>query len=110
MKNDFFTLQVKLIELCETSFFSAIFLPVEVWLLPVCFSATNKNNEKRLKIDALERMAANMNKHETVSGVISFDEMNFSKSATENNSTNNLTFSEDEEEEANIYDLQGNIL
>ena len=55
-------------------------------------------------------MAANMNKHETVSGVISFDEMNFSKSATENNSTNNLTFSEDEEEEANIYDLQGNVL
>ena len=51
-----------------------------------------------------------MNKHETVSGVISFDEMNFSKSATENNSTNNLTFSEDEEEEANIYDLQGNVL
>ena len=40
-----------------------------------------------------------------------FDEMNFSKSTTtENNSANNLTFSEDEDEEANIYDSQGNIM
>ena len=54
-------------------------------------------------------MAANMNEPETFSGVISFEEMNFSKSATENNSANNSTFSEDEEKEANIYDSQGNI-
>ena len=53
--------------------------------------------------------ANNMNKHETFSGVISFEEINFSKSTTENNSTNNFTFSEDEEEEANMYDSQGNI-
>ena len=54
-------------------------------------------------------MATNMNEHETFSGVTSFEEMNFSKSTTENNSANNLTFFEDEEEEANIHDLQGNI-
>ena len=42
-------------------------------------------------------MAANMNEHETFSGVISFEEINFCKSTTEN-----LTFFEDEEEEANI--------
>ena len=52
-------------------------------------------------------MAANMNIHETFSGVISFEEMNFSKSTTENNIANNLT--EGKEEEANIYDWQGNI-
>ena len=55
-------------------------------------------------------MAANMNEPETFFGVISFEEMNFSKSATENNSANNSTFSEDEEKEVNIYDLQGNKL
>ena len=55
-------------------------------------------------------MAANMNEPETFFGVISFEEMSFSKSATENNSTNNSTFSEDEEKEVNIYDLQGNKL
>ena len=33
-------------------------------------------------------MAANMNEHETFSGVISFEDMNFSKSTTENNSAN----------------------
>ena len=41
-------------------------------------------------------MAANMNKHETFSGVISFEEKNFSKSTTENNNASNLTFFEDE--------------
>ena len=30
-----------------------------------------------MEFDALETMAANMNKHETFSGVISFEEMNF---------------------------------
>ena len=54
-------------------------------------------------------MAANMNKHETFSGVISFDEINFSKSTAKHNSDNNLTFCVDEEEKANIYDSQGNI-
>ena len=54
-------------------------------------------------------MAANMNEHETFSGVVSFEEINFSKSTTKNNSANSLTFSEDEEEEANICDLQRNI-
>ena len=33
-------------------------------------------------------MAANMNEHETFSGVISFEDMNFSKSTTETNSAN----------------------
>ena len=37
-------------------------------------------------------MAANMNKHEIFYGVISFEEMNFSKTTTENNSANNLPF------------------
>ena len=55
-------------------------------------------------------MAANMNEHETFSGFISFEDINFSHSTAENNSANNLTFSEDEEEEANTYDLQGYIL
>ena len=32
------------------------------------------------------------------------------KSTTKNNTANNSTFSEDEEKEANMYDLQGNIL
>ena len=54
-------------------------------------------------------MAANMNEHETFSGVISFKEMNFSKCTTENNIANNFTFSEGEEEEANIYYSQGKI-
>ena len=36
--------------------------------------------------------------------------MNFPKSTTKNNTANNSTFSEDEEKEANMYDLQGNIL
>ena len=40
----------------------------------------------------LETMAANMNKHETFPCVASFEEMNFSKSTTENNSANNLPF------------------
>ena len=44
-----------------------------------------------------------------VLSLISFEEMNFSKPTTENNSANNSTFSEDEEKEANIYDSQGNI-
>ena len=64
---------------------------------------------KQSEFDALKTMAANMNKHETFSGAIKFEEMNFSNSATENNSANNLTFLEDEEEEVNKYDSQGNI-
>ena len=44
-----------------------------------------------------------------VLSLIRFEEMNFSKSTTENNSANNSTFSEDEEKEANVYDSQGNI-
>ena len=55
-----------------------------------------------MEFDTLETMAANMNKHKTFSGVISFEEMNFFKSTNENNSANNSTFSEDEEKEANI--------
>ena len=35
-------------------------------------------------------MAANMSKHETFSGIISFEEMNFSKSNTVNDSANKL--------------------
>ena len=58
--------------------------------------------KKKTEFDALETMAANMNKHKTFSGVISFEEMNFSKSTNEKNSANNSTFSEDEEKEANI--------
>ena len=46
-----------------------------------------------------------MNKHETSSGVISFDDMNFSESTTKNDSANDLSFSEAEEEKANTYDL-----
>ena len=44
-------------------------------------------------------MAANMNKQETSSDNISLEDMNFSKSTTENNSANNLTFSVDKEED-----------
>ena len=46
--------------------------------------------KKKSEFDALETMAANMNKHETFSGVISFEEMNSSKSNTENNNANNF--------------------
>ena len=49
-------------------------------------------------IGHLEAMAANMNKHETFSGVI----ISFANSNTENNSATNFTFSKDLEEEANI--------
>ena len=46
----------------------------------------------------------NMNEHETFSGVIiSFDEISFANSNTENNSANNFTFSKDLEEETKIY-------
>ena len=48
--------------------------------------------KKKLEFDTLETMAANMNKHETFSGVIGFDEINFSKSTTEHNSDNNFNF------------------
>ena len=47
---------------------------------------------KKAEFGALETMAANMNKHEIFYGVISFEEMNFSKTTTENNSANNLPF------------------
>ena len=102
------TLQVKVVEPCQTFYFSANFLPGEVWLLPAGFWATDiwklavLQNEKNPEFDALEIMAANMNEHKTFSGVISFEEMNFYKSTNENNSANNSTFSEDEEKEANI--------
>ena len=69
--------------------------------------------KKKSEFDALEAMAANMNKKLFLVcyQLCMFDEMNFSKSTTtENNSANNLTFSEDEDEEANIYDSQGNII
>ena len=90
------SLQVKAVKLCETSFFSASFLLGEAWLFPVGFWATYRiwklavlQNEKNpQQFEALETMAANMNKHETFSGVISFEDMNFSKSTTENNSAN----------------------
>ena len=55
-----------------------------------------------MEFNTLETMAANMNEHKTFSGVISFEEMNFSKSTNENNSANNSSFSEDEEKEGNI--------
>ena len=63
---------------------------------------------KKSNFNALETMAANMNKHETSSGVIGFEDINFSQPTTENNSANE-SFSEDEEE-ANIYDSQRNIV
>ena len=109
------TLHVKFVELCETSFLSANLLPGEVWPLPAGFVLqTSKVGSftrwKKSEFNALETMAANMNEHETFSGFISFEDINFSQSTAENNSANNLTFSEDEEEEANTYDLQGCIL
>ena len=55
-------------------------------------------------------MAANKIKHKTSSGVINFEDLNFSQSSTENDSANDSSFSEEEEEEVNIYDSQGNIL
>ena len=64
---------------------------------------------KKSNFNALETMAANMNEHETSSGVIGFEDINFSQPTTENNSANE-SFSEDEEEETNIYDSQRNIL
>ena len=59
---------------------------------------------KKSNFNALETMAANMNEHETSSGVIGFEDINFSQPTTENNSANEC-FSEDEEE-ANIHDPQ----
>ena len=44
-------------------------------------------------------MAANMNKYKTSSGVISFEDLNFSQSSTENDSANDSSFSEEKEEE-----------
>lgn len=63
---------------------------------------------KKSNFNALETMAANMNEHETSSGVIGFEDINFSQPTTENNSANEC-FSEDEEE-ANIHDPQRNIV
>ena len=48
-------------------------------------------------------MAANMKEHETSFGVISLEDENFSQSITaDSNTANDLSFSEDKEEEANI--------
>ena len=43
---------------------------------------------KKSNFNAFETMAANMKEHETSSGVIGFEDMNFSQSTTENNSAN----------------------
>ena len=102
------TLQVKVVELCETTLFSADFVPGEVWLWPAGFCATNISKVssftkwKKLEFNAFETMAANMNKQETSSDNISSEDMNFSQSTIENNSANNLTFSVDKKR---IYDL-----
>ena len=43
---------------------------------------------KKSNFNAFETMAANMNEHETSSGVIGFEDMDFPQSTTENNSAN----------------------
>ena len=69
--------------------------------------------KKKSEFDALEAMAANMNKHETFSGVLSVMHVWWEKFLSLpplKITANNLTFSEDEDEETNIYDSQGNIM
>ena len=51
-------------------------------------------------------MAANMNENKTFSGVISFEEMNFSKSTTENII---CSFSFEDEEKKQIYMIHKEI-
>ena len=91
------TLQVKVVKLSETSFCFASFFYLgkcEFYLLVFGLQTFESQQfykvKKKSEFGALETMAANKKEHETFSGVISFEEMNFSKSTTENNSANNL--------------------
>ena len=63
-----------------------------------CFTKLEKSN-----CNAFKTMAANMKEHETSFGVINLEDENFSQSIiADNNTANDLSFSEDKEEEANI--------
>ena len=64
---------------------------------------------RKSKFNTFKIIAANINEHETSSGVVSFEDMNSFQSTTENNSANDLSFSKDEEDRVNIYYLQGTI-
>ena len=85
-----------ILQVSETSFCSMqiFYLGKCVFYLRVFGPRTFESSQfykvkKKSEFGPLETMAANMNKHETFSGVISFEGINFSKSTTENNSANN---------------------